>query len=288
MLLQWLKISGGVMGAERIARPDVRGADKSNSRSPASERDDLDIQLQNASPTTLMMLQRTLGNQRVSRLLRKTQPPAPQRKLTPVKNRRFLQLWRVGYIPNAAWRANNIPAHGAYQGISLGNGIADFDNGTKTAILNANRAHYTANAHPNPLMMAHNQPPLSDHSAAQLWPTSPEIDHAVPVTELGSNDSRNARVLSDAENKPGQPVPRTNANERDVIALEAEPFFTHRNRGDVLTAGDINTFLTNAGSDTHVVGIANVDSNVIRELANLDADGEVNERLKKKNRGRGT
>ncbi len=116
---------------------------------------------------------------------------------------------RIGRIPSQTWRQNNIPAHAEYSGIAAlaQHDVMDFKPVQRQAILAANQA-YIANNILNPAKAARLKGGffISDHSANALRVLTDymaiiaEVDHIIPYQHWGSNDYRNARVLSKAEN----------------------------------------------------------------------------------------
>lgn len=130
----------------------------------------------------------------------------------------LLQRFKVGYAPNNVWLANNVPATADYAGILPGNlDWADFDN--PQLFIAANGVHYGATPHPH--TVPHRAPVLkanSDESGTALESISPEVDHIVPIAIRGTNDPRNARVLSSFENRNAL-TSRPNAAQKDLIAL---------------------------------------------------------------------
>lgn len=163
------------------------------------------------------------------------------------------QLLKIGKIPNDAWRSANVPSHAQYTALAAASTIqhdtADFKN--LDEILAANAKHFsTAPRIANPAP-APGHTLASDYSAKELRRTQEftgqiaNIDHIVDYNYWGSNDFRNARVVSANENNPG-PISRP-GNNIDLISNETKTI-----NGAALTANntipisDINLLLSEA------------------------------------------
>ena len=121
-------------------------------------------------------------------------------------------VFKIGKIPGAAWITAHIPAEDEYDDLATHSteihDDADFTATMRGKILGANREYYYAhqgavNAHPAP---AHGTWTTSDESGNELYTGAElhnyvaQVDHIVPYNSWGSNDYRNARVLSASEN----------------------------------------------------------------------------------------
>ena len=188
-----------------------------------------------------------------------------------------VQRMQVGWVPNNAWRTGgNIRNHAGYTGLlpaHTGDDVGDFSTPTKNAVA-ASSAAGAGLGGVLPPAAPGGPAPISDHSNTQLDPrpnaerVMPEIDHIVPFAQWGSNDVRNARVLSTLENRVGGPPARPGAAQRDLIALENDPYNAIP-RGGVLTLPDVNHLLTNFAGVAPVGGIAALTPGHLQALWNI-------------------
>jgi len=143
-----------------------------------------------------------------------------------------IQMLRVGFIPDTNWRKANVFTQYDLMPLMNRHDCADFTATMRHRILDFNSARQqvamqNGNVVANPLANVGPGALMSDisrtilHRPQRFVSHKAEVDHIIEYQHWGSNDFRNARVISSLENQPNQNHPRPSANQREVVCLES-------------------------------------------------------------------
>ncbi len=176
----------------------------------------------------------------------------------PIDHSKVVQRLRIGKIPEVAFRNAHVAPHANYYQLSqpspYQHDCADFTLPMKRDILAENDNFWTNNfPNINPV------PPVaeiygSDESWDELWRQQDlmgnvlNIDHIIPYAQWGSNDFRNARVVSIRENLGIALLSRPAANSFRVVCSNRDIVINgvHCQQDHTLNAADLTDLLDEA------------------------------------------